>query len=129
MTPRAAYSEEGEQDPFAAVFMSFDPHRGEGPLVELIFDTHPSQLATISTVAGGEKFDFGDTVEERWSSYVHLAEHCLSERSTRLVLVLARAPAGASGAEMRKIKEGVMTDMLTLLKTSRLIKAGVAVGE
>ena len=52
MTPRSARGgdrDAGENDPIAVVFMSFDPHKGEGPLVESIFDMHPSLLACIST--------------------------------------------------------------------------------
>lgn len=148
VTPRKFDPCEGEYDPFAIVFLSFDPHKGDSPLIELIFDTHPSQIATISTVfqrkasdschsmddkaQGSYEEDLHmqfDDLEQRWGGYLHLAEHLLTEHSARLLLVLAQVPRETSYEGLQFIKEQVFNDMLMVLKSSKLIKAGVASGQ
>jgi carbonic anhydrase len=141
-TPRGGSVDEGKHDPFAVVFMGFDPHRGDGPLIELIFDTHPSNLATISLVPPEDRADQNAarrsprpipsenmSSDEMWQGYLHLAEHCIAETSPRLLLVMHRSTPESSGRDILAIKLEVMQTMLQLLHSSKLIKAGVADGQ
>lgn len=132
LTPRNTGADEDARDPLAVVFMSFDPHTGEGPVLQQIFDTHPADVATILTsgrALGQDGFVGTDDVDKLWEGYVHLADFCLIERTARFLLVLAQAPAGAGEPEVSTIRENVFGDIMMLLKSSKLIRAGVADGQ
>jgi len=137
-TPRGVHGKEGEHEPFAVVFMNYDAHKGEAPLIERIFDIHPSQLATISiippefsaidptaSIAGSPRMD-DFSLDQQWDGFLHTAEHCLTQHKPKLLLVLGRVPGDASQGRILTVKNQVFHHMETLIKKSRTVKAGVA---
>merc|ERR1740133_917141 len=98
------------------VFMMFDPHKGEGPLLELIFDLHPTQLANLSLVSDQENGKKSPLLDEgaAWDGYIHWAEYCLHEHTTKL-LVLGRAPCDATDRDLANEKKQVFENMKQLL--------------
>jgi carbonic anhydrase len=132
--PRSGNQVESDQlDPFAFIFMAYDAHKGEGPPANVLFDVHPSEIAAVSTVPwptdDSEETYAQCNEEEQWKSHVHLAEHLLSTKAPRLLLVLGIAPVGALVQELQKIKEKVFRDIWNIFGMSTTIKAGVADGQ
>jgi len=120
-------------NPFAIILTSFDPCKGEGPPIEVLFDLHPFEVCAISTIpmpTDGSEETYADcTPEEQWRSHVHLVEQILATKASRFFLVLGRAAADAPFDEVRGVKESVFNDMWKLLSMSTVIKAGVADGQ
>jgi carbonic anhydrase len=133
-SPRSGNQVESDQlDPFAFIFMSYDAHKGEGPPANVLFDVHPSEVAAVSTVPwptdDSEETYANCTEKEQWKSHVHLAEHLLSTKAPRLLLVLGLVPVGATADEIRKAGERVFQDIWNIFGMSTIIKAGVADGQ
>lgn len=103
--------------PIAVVFMDYDPHKDEGPLAEHLFDVHSSMVATVKTT--GE-----DQSSEAWTAHATVAEHCLKENGTRVILVLGRA---TDPSEEARVKEQVMNSIPYLFECG-VIRCGVMTG-
>merc|ERR1719401_2090158 len=133
-SPRGGNQVESDQlDAFAFIFMSYDAHNGEGPPANVLFDVHPSEVAAVSTVPwpedDSEETYATCTEKEQWRSHVHLAEHLLSTKAPRLLLVLGRVPVGAGANDIQKAREQVFQDIWNIFGMSTTIKAGVADGQ
>lgn len=150
MTPRKNGNDRDETEHFAMVFMNYDAHNGEAPMIEKIFDVHPAQLTTICIknpeiadcegLIGRRGSDLDgysqsieqeklESIDQNWLGYIHWADHCLTEHAPRLILVLGRAPVDAPPATVQAVKEEVFSNMLRLLTQVKRIKSNVATGE